>query len=105
MLKIDKEVEEDKKNVIPKKSTTWTVKIWKQWSAHRRQTCSSYSEWPTHQMIAQAMELDRWLSTLVLETRKSVSVSAGLFTVMDDTEYYSIVVPCMPLLGPIRWDM
>ena len=45
--------------------------IWKQWSAHRRQTCSSYSEWPIHLMIAQPMELDHWLSRFVLETRKS----------------------------------
>ena len=34
-----------------------------------------------------------------------LSVSAGLFTVMVAMEDYSIVAPCVPLSGPIRWDI
>ena len=74
VLKTDEEVEEAKKKSIPKnteKSTTWSVNVWKEWSAHRRQTCTSYTDWPTHLLIAQPIELDYWLCKFVLETKKS----------------------------------
>ena len=50
VLKTDEEVEEAKKKYIPKnteKSTTWSVNVWKEWSTHRRQMCTSFNEWPT----------------------------------------------------------
>ena len=47
------------------------MNIWKEWSQHRRQTCSSITEWPVHLFIAQPQELDHWLSKFVLETRKT----------------------------------
>ena len=73
-LKTDEDVEEAKKKAIPKnteKNTSWAVNVWKQWSAHRRQVCPSYSDWPTHLMIAVPSELNYWLSKFVLETRKA----------------------------------
>ena len=74
MLTTDKDLEEVKKKAVPKntdKNTNWAVNVWKQWNAHRRQVCPSYSDWPTHPMIAQPSELDYWLSKFVLETRKA----------------------------------
>ena len=73
-LTTDKDVEETKKKAIPKntdKNTSWAMNMWKQWSAHRRQVCASYSDWPTHLMIAVPSELNYWLSKFVLETRKA----------------------------------
>ena len=45
--------------------------MWKQWSAHRRLVCASYSDWPTHLMIAVPSELNYWLSKFVPEARKA----------------------------------
>ena len=72
-LTTDNDVEEAKK-AIPKitdKNTSWAVNIRKQWSAHRCQVCASYSDWPTHLMIAVPSELNYWLSNFILETRKA----------------------------------
>jgi hypothetical protein len=84
-LTTDDDVEEAKKKAIPKntdKNTSWAVNVWKQWSAHRRQVCASYSDWPTHLMIAVPSELNYWLSKFVLEARKA------------DGEHYPLT-PCM----------
>ena len=73
-LATDSDVEEAKKRAVPKntdKNTSWAVNIWKQWSAHRRQTCASYSDWPTHLIIAHPTEMNYWLSKFVLEARKA----------------------------------
>ena len=73
-LTTDDDVEEAKKRATPQntdKNTSWAVNVWKQWSAHRRQVCASYSDWPTHLMIAVPSELNYWLSKFVLETRKA----------------------------------
>ena len=69
-LKTDADVEEARKKAIPKKNTSWALNIWKQWSSHRRQVCTSYNDWPTHLMIAQPSELNYWLSKFVLEVKK-----------------------------------
>ena len=74
-FKTDSDVEEAKKKAVPKntdKNTSWAVNIWKQWSAHRRETCTSYSDWPTHLMIAHPTDMNYWLSKFVLETRKTM---------------------------------
>ena len=55
-LKTDSEVEEARKKAVPKntdKNTSWAVNIWKQWSAHRRKVCTSFTEWPTHLLYIQ----------------------------------------------------
>lgn len=73
-LKTDADLEEARKKAVPKnttKNTSWAVNIWKQWSSHRRQVCTSYNEWPTHLLIAQISELNYWLSKFVLEVRKA----------------------------------
>ena len=73
-LKTDNDVEQAIASSIPKntkKSTDWAVNIWKEWSAHRRSVCSSYTDWPVHLFIAQPQELNHWLSKFVLEARKS----------------------------------
>jgi hypothetical protein len=73
-LKSDAEVEQAKASAVPsntRKNTSWSVNIWKEWSQHRRQTCSSITEWPVHLFIAQPQELNHWLSKFVLETRKA----------------------------------
>ena len=74
-LKTDEELKQAKTNAIPKntlKNTTWAVKIWKQWSAHRKQVYpGEYGEWPVHPFIANDHQLDYWLSKFVLEARRS----------------------------------
>ena len=73
-LKTDADLEEAKKKAVPKntnKNTNWAVNIWKQWSSHRRQVCTSYSDWPTHLLTTQPTELNYWLSKIVLEVRKA----------------------------------
>ena len=73
-LATDSDVEEAQKKAVPKnteKNTTWVVNIWKQWSAHRHQTCTSYCDWPTHFLIANPTEMNYWLSKFVLEARKA----------------------------------
>ena len=73
----DSELEVAKKSAIPKntdKSTNWAVRIWKEWSASRQQTCPSHTEWPTHLLITQPKELNYWLSKFVLEARKTSGV-------------------------------
>ena len=72
-LTTDDNVEEGKKKAILKnmdKNTSWAVNVWKQWSAHRRQVCASYSDWPTY-LIAAPSELNYWRSKFVLEARKA----------------------------------
>ena len=68
-LATDSYIEEAKKSVPMNtdKNTSWAVNIWKQWSAHRCQTCASYSDWPTHLMIAYPTEMNYWLCKFVLE--------------------------------------
>ena len=74
-LKTDEELKQAKTNAIPKntlKNTTWAVKMWKQWSAHRKQVYpGEYGEWPVHPFIANDHQLDYWLSKFVLEARRS----------------------------------
>ena len=72
-LKTDSDLEEAKASSIPentRKNTSWAVNVWKAWSAHRRKTCSSVTEWPIHLFIAQPQDLDYWLSKFVLEAKK-----------------------------------
>ena len=73
VLATDSDVEEAKKRAVPRnteKNTSWAVNIWKQWSAHRRQTCTSYCDWPTHLLIVHPTEMNNWLSKFVQEARK-----------------------------------
>ena len=74
-LATDSDVEEPKKRAVPKntENTSWAINIWKQWSAHRRQTCTSYCDWPTHLLIEHPTEMNHWLSKFVLEARKGNS--------------------------------
>lgn len=51
-----------------KKSTSWSAKVWKDWSAHRR--AASPSDWPPHLLICTPWELNRWMSRFVLEVRR-----------------------------------
>ena len=70
-LKTDNAIEQAIASSVPKntkKSTDWAVDIRKVWSAHRRFTCSSFTEWPVHLFIAQPQELNHWLSRFVLES-------------------------------------
>ena len=71
-LKSDQEVEEVKKGSTAKntsKNTAWAINIWKEWSTHRQHTCSSYSDWPVHLLIATPDQLDYWLSKFVVEAK------------------------------------
>ena len=62
-------------------------------------------------LAMKALSLDSLVDYLADLTAKTtshgrvvlLSVSAGLFTVMIAMEDYSIVAPCVPLSGPIRW--
>ena len=70
----DQELQEAKKCAVPKntdKCTNWALNIWKEWSTHRQKQFSSHSQWPTHLMITQPIELDYWLSKFMLEARKA----------------------------------
>ena len=66
-------IEQARKKAVPKnthKNTSWAVNIWKEWSAHRRKVCTSFTEWLTHLLITEPSQLDYWLSKFVLEARK-----------------------------------
>ena len=71
----NKEVQATQNNSVPQntaRNTTWAVKIWKDWSAGRRDAYpNAFSEWPVHFLIANHMQLDHWLSKFVVETRRS----------------------------------
>ena len=71
----NKEVQAAQNNSVPQntaRNTTWAVKIWKDWSAGRRDAYpNAFSKWPVHFLIANHMQLDHWLSKFVVETRRS----------------------------------
>ena len=67
----DDEVKAVQESAIPantQKSTTWAVKVWKDWSTNRRLV--SPSDWPPHLFICSEWELNRWLCRFVLEVRR-----------------------------------
>ena len=67
----DKEIKLAQETSVPtntKKSTTWAVKVWKDWSSNRRVV--SPSDWPPHLFLCSTRELNRWLSRFILEVRR-----------------------------------
>ena len=67
----DKEIKLAQETSVPtntKKSTTWAVKVWKDWSSNRRVV--SPSDWPPHLFLCSTWELNRWLSRFILEVRR-----------------------------------
>ena len=75
VLMSDSDLRAVKENAVPKntaRNTTWAVKVWKDWSAHRQQSFPGvFSEWPVHLYIANDHILDYWLSKFVIEVRNS----------------------------------
>ena len=67
----DEEVKALQASAVPvntQKSTTWAVKVWKDWSANRRLV--SPSDWPPHLFICSECELNRWLCKFIVEVRR-----------------------------------
>ena len=67
----DADIEATQDVAVPantKKNTSWSVNVWKDWSAHRRAVAPS--DWPPHLLICTPWELNRWVSRFVLEVRR-----------------------------------
>ena len=68
----DSDIEQAKECAIPqntKKSTSWAVKVWKEWTMNRQKVCPSW-DCPPHLLLCTTQSLDYWLSKFVMEVRR-----------------------------------
>lgn len=73
MYKSDAAVKETQERVVPattKKSTSWAVTVWTEWSKGRQEHFrNDPMEFPPHLMVCRKQEFDHWLSRFVVEAR------------------------------------
>ena len=74
MYKSDAAVKETQEHAVPattKKSTSWAVTVWTEWSKGRQEHFrNDPMELPPHLMVCRKQELDHWLSRFVIEARR-----------------------------------
>ena len=71
-FKTDADVEAAQASATPlntTKSTNWAVKIWREWTTHRRKHCYAVN-CPPHILLCTRHQLNQWLSKFVLEVRR-----------------------------------
>ena len=71
-FKTDADIEAAQASATPlntAKSTNWAVKIWREWTTHRRKHCYAVN-CPPHILLSTRHQLNRWLSKFVLEVRR-----------------------------------
>lgn len=73
MYKSDATVKETQERAVPattKKSTSWAVTVWTEWSKGRQEHFrNDPMEFPPHLMVCRKQEFDHWLSRFVVEAQ------------------------------------
>ena len=78
VYKSDAAVKETQERVVPatmKKSTSWAVTVWTEWSKGQEEHFrNDPMELPPHLMVCRTQELDHWLSRFVIEAQRKDGV-------------------------------